>query len=53
MQLLFRIDPLTHVVEAERALFAGDLSHPSVPIAALAWRWSALQWGRAVCRPAD
>lgn len=36
MQLLHRINPLTYVVEAERALFAGDFSHPSVPIGALA-----------------
>jgi ABC-2 type transport system permease protein len=36
MQLLYRINPLTYVVEAERALFAGDFSHPSVPIGALA-----------------
>lgn len=36
MQLLNRINPLTYVVEAERALFAGDFSHPSVPIGVLA-----------------
>ena len=36
MQLLYRINPLTYVVEAERALFAGDFSHPSVPAGALA-----------------
>lgn len=27
---LSRLNPVTHVVEAERALFAGDLGHPSV-----------------------
>jgi ABC-2 type transport system permease protein len=27
---LSRINPLTYIVEAERALFAGDFTHPSV-----------------------
>ncbi|OUC98565.1 ABC transporter permease [Streptosporangium minutum] len=31
-----RANPVTYVVEAERALFAGDLSHPSVPYGVLA-----------------
>ncbi|MGW0518722.1 ABC transporter permease [Crossiella sp. NPDC003009] len=30
---LSRINPLTHVVNAERALFAGNFSHPSILIA--------------------
>jgi ABC-2 type transport system permease protein len=32
MQAASRINPLTHIVEAERALFAGDFSQPSVLI---------------------
>ena len=35
MQLVSQANPLTHVVDAERALFAGDFSHPSVPLGAL------------------
>jgi ABC-2 type transport system permease protein len=31
-----RLNPMTYVVEAERALFAGDLAHPSVPVGAAA-----------------
>lgn len=31
-----RINPVTYLVEAERALFAGDLTHPSVPYGAIA-----------------
>lgn len=30
LQVLSRINPLTHIVEAERALFVGDFSHPAV-----------------------
>lgn len=36
MRLLYQINPLTYVVEAERALFAGDFSHPAIPAGALA-----------------
>lgn len=36
MQVAGRINPLTHVVEAERALFAGDLG-----TAAVGWGWVA------------
>jgi ABC-2 type transport system permease protein len=32
LRALSRLNPLTYVVEAERALFAGDLGHPSIPI---------------------
>jgi ABC-2 type transport system permease protein len=31
-----RANPLTYLVEAERALFSGDFSHPSVIFGALA-----------------
>ncbi|MBP2471276.1 ABC-2 type transport system permease protein [Crossiella equi] len=30
---LSRLNPLTHVVDAERALFAGDFGHPAIPLA--------------------
>jgi ABC-2 type transport system permease protein len=36
MRAAARLNPLTYVVEAERALFRGDYSHPSVVIGALA-----------------
>ena len=36
MRILYHLNPLTYVVEAERALFAGDLLHPSVPAGTLA-----------------
>jgi ABC-2 type transport system permease protein len=54
-QLLSRINRLTHVVEAERAPFAGDFSHPSSPIGALAVGVVGLTVGRAPCavRPID
>jgi ABC-2 type transport system permease protein len=42
-----RLNPMTYVVEAERALFAGDLAHPSVPVGAAAALGIALV-GRAV-----
>jgi ABC-2 type transport system permease protein len=35
LQALSRANPLTYLVEAERALFAGDLGHPSVAIGAV------------------
>ncbi len=34
LQTLSRLNPLTYLVEAERALFAGDLGHPSVLVGA-------------------
>jgi len=34
LKALSRLNPLTYVVEAKRALFAGDLGHPSVVIGA-------------------
>ena len=34
LQALSRLNPLTYLVEAERALFAGDLGHPSVLVGA-------------------
>ncbi len=34
LRTLSRLNPLTYIVEAERALFAGDLGHPSVVIGA-------------------
>ena len=34
LQALSRLNPLTYVVEAERALFAGDFTDPSVAIGA-------------------
>ena len=34
LQALSRLNPLTYVVEAERALFAGDLANPSIAIGA-------------------
>jgi len=36
MRALSRVNPLTYIVEAERALFAGDLGRPSVVAGALA-----------------
>jgi ABC-2 type transport system permease protein len=36
MRIASRANPLTYIVEAERALFAGDFAHPSAPIGALA-----------------
>lgn len=36
MKAASQVNPLTHLVEAERALFAGDLADPSV-----AWGWTA------------
>jgi ABC-2 type transport system permease protein len=36
LQVLSRINPLTHIVEAERALFSGDLTHPSIIFGAIA-----------------
>jgi ABC-2 type transport system permease protein len=36
MQVASRANPFTYIVEAERALFAGDLAHPSVLLGALA-----------------
>jgi ABC-2 type transport system permease protein len=54
MQHLSRINPLTYVVEAERASFAGDFSHPSLPIGALAAAVVGLAVGaRTMRRPAD
>lgn len=35
LQTLSRFNPLTYIVEAERALFAGNLSDPAVPIGAV------------------
>ena len=35
MQIASRANPLTYIVEAERALFAGNFAHSSVPIGAL------------------
>jgi ABC-2 type transport system permease protein len=32
MRLASRVNPLTYLVESERALFAGDYAHPSVPV---------------------
>ena len=34
LRTLSRLNPLTYIVEAERALFAGDFGHPSVAIGA-------------------
>ena len=34
LRALSRLNPLTYLVEAERALFAGDLANPSVAIGA-------------------
>lgn len=57
MQLLSRINRLTHVVEAERAPFAGDFSHPSSPIGALVTLAAAVVGldvrASAMRRPAD
>jgi ABC-2 type transport system permease protein len=57
MQLLSRINPLTYVVEAERAPFAGDFSHPSSPIGAIATLAAAVVGldvrASAMRRPAD
>jgi ABC-2 type transport system permease protein len=36
MQVLSKINPLTHIVNAERALFAGDFANPSVLYGAIA-----------------
>lgn len=36
MRIASRVNPLTYVVEAERALFAGDYAHRAVPLGALA-----------------
>jgi ABC-2 type transport system permease protein len=36
MRTLSRLNPLTYIVEAERALFAGDFSHPSILIGLVA-----------------
>jgi ABC-2 type transport system permease protein len=36
MQSASQVNPLTHLVNAERALFAGDLASPSV-----LWGWTA------------
>lgn len=36
MRAVSRLNPLTYIVEAERALFAGDLGSPAVPAGALA-----------------
>jgi ABC-2 type transport system permease protein len=36
LKVLARINPLTHIVEAERALFSGDLTHSSVMFGAIA-----------------
>lgn len=36
MRVLSALNPLTYIVEAERALFAGDFTHVVVPIGALA-----------------
>lgn len=35
MQIASRLNPLTSIVEAERALFAGDYAHPSVMLGAI------------------
>jgi ABC-2 type transport system permease protein len=35
LHTLSRANPLSHVVDAERALFAGDLTHPAVPVGLL------------------
>lgn len=53
---LSRANPFTHVVEAERALFAGAWSDPVVPLGggiALAVAAAALWWGTRVMRRAD
>jgi ABC-2 type transport system permease protein len=34
MRFISRLNPLTYIVEAERALFAGDFSHPSLLVGA-------------------
>ncbi len=34
LQALSRLNPLTYVVEAERALFAGDFAEPSIVVGA-------------------
>lgn len=50
MQAASAINPLTYVVEAERALFAGDFSDPSVPVGTLAAVAAVgLVVGRAPC----
>jgi len=36
MQVIGRFNPLTYVVDAERALFSGSFADPAVPLAALA-----------------
>ncbi len=36
IQVLSRFNPLTYIVDAERALFAGTFNDPSIPLAALA-----------------
>ena len=36
LQIASRLNPLTYLVEAERALFSGDFSHPSVAFGAVA-----------------
>ena len=36
MRIASRVNPLTYVVGAERALFAGDYTHRSVPLGVLA-----------------
>ena len=56
LQVLSRINPLTHVVEAERALFAGDYSNPAVlagAIAALAFAVVGLTVGTRAMRRAS
>lgn len=36
MQIIARFNPLTYIVDAERALFTGDLTHPAIGWGALA-----------------
>jgi ABC-2 type transport system permease protein len=36
LRIASRLNPLTYLVEAERALFSGDFSHPSVAFGAVA-----------------
>jgi ABC-2 type transport system permease protein len=56
LQVLSRINPLTHVVEAERALFAGDYLNPAVlagAIAAIAFAIVGLTVGTRAMRRAS
>jgi ABC-2 type transport system permease protein len=56
MKVLARINPLTYIVEAERALFAGDFSQPSILwgiIAALALAGVGLLVGTRAMRRAS